>query len=162
MLHCGKFYLDFYNINLQNFTLVTAGELIVNGGRIWARERREFWFIVLCNNPGLHEIQWKVDFRMTRLPLNILCTLYDLLSQRQMHDSEKQFQQRKGQLLPCGGWQQETATILLKKIAVAKLTATETKLQTNFANVLERGVLTSWHFRKLRGNSRAYQIRAIQ
>ena len=92
MLHCGKFYLDFYNINLQNFTLVTAGELIVNGGRIWARERREFWFIVLCNNPGLHEIQWKVDFRMTRLPLNILCTLYDLLSQRQMHDSEKQFQ----------------------------------------------------------------------
>ena len=51
---------------MQSFTLVTTGELNDNGGRIWAQERKEFWFIVLWNNPGLHEIQWKEDFRMTR------------------------------------------------------------------------------------------------
>ena len=51
---------------MQSFTLVTTGELNDNGGRIWAQERKEFWFIVLWNNPGLHEIQWKEDFRMTQ------------------------------------------------------------------------------------------------
>ena len=66
ILHCGKFFIDFHNINLHNFTLVTAGELDVNGGRIWAHERREFWFTDLWNSPGLHEIRWKEDFRMTR------------------------------------------------------------------------------------------------
>ena len=66
MLHCGKFYIDFHDINLNNSTLVTSGDLNVNGGRIWVHERREFWFTDLWNNPGLHEIRWKEDFRMTR------------------------------------------------------------------------------------------------
>ena len=68
MLHCGYylFYINFHNINLHNFTLVTGGELNVNGGRIWAHEKREFWFTDVCNNPGLHEIRWKEDFRMIR------------------------------------------------------------------------------------------------
>lgn len=25
MLHCGKFYIDFHDINMHNFTLATAG-----------------------------------------------------------------------------------------------------------------------------------------
>ena len=66
MLHCGKFYADFHNINLHNFALVTTGELNVNGGRIWAHERRELWFTDLWNKPDLHEIRWKEDFRMIR------------------------------------------------------------------------------------------------
>ena len=61
MLHCSKFYIDFHNIDLHNFTLVTVAELNVNGGRIWAHERREFWFTDLLKNPGLHEIRWKED-----------------------------------------------------------------------------------------------------
>ena len=66
MLHCAKFYIDFYNINLYSFTLAAAGELNVNDSRIWAHKRREFWFTDIWNNLGLHEIRWKDDFRMTR------------------------------------------------------------------------------------------------
>ena len=66
MLHLGKFYADFRNINLPNFTLVIASELNVNGGRIWVHGRREFWFTDLWNKPGLHEITQKEDFRIIR------------------------------------------------------------------------------------------------
>ena len=66
MLHRGKLYIDSLNINLHNFTLVTASKLNVNGGRIWAHERRTFWYTNISNNPGRHEIRWKEDFRMTR------------------------------------------------------------------------------------------------
>ena len=52
---------------MHNFTLVNAGELNVNGARILAHKRREFWFIYPWNNPGLHEIRWKGDFRTNRL-----------------------------------------------------------------------------------------------
>ena len=49
----------FSNIDLQNLTLVTASELNVKGGRIWAHERRKFWFTDLSNNHGLPKIRWK-------------------------------------------------------------------------------------------------------
>ena len=91
-MHCGKFYTDFHNLSLHNFTLVTAVELNVNGGTIWAHERRKFWFTDLWNNSGSHEIRWKEDFRMTQPAINILCTSCDLLSQREIPDPEKQFQ----------------------------------------------------------------------
>ena len=66
MLHRGKLYIDSLNINLRNFTLVTASKLNVNGGRIWAHERRTFWCTNISNNSGRHEIRWKEDFRMTQ------------------------------------------------------------------------------------------------
>ena len=41
ILHCGKFFIDFHNLNLHKFTLVTPGALDVNGGRCHLGTRKK-------------------------------------------------------------------------------------------------------------------------
>ena len=94
---------------MHNFTLVNAGELNVNGARILAHKRREFWFIYPWNNPGLHEIRWKEDFRTNRLTFeNIVHLVQPFIAKtgtqfRKKIPLEKNQFQCIGWLLPCRG-----------------------------------------------------------
>ena len=155
MLHCGKFYLDFYNINLQNFTLVTAGELIVNGGRIWARKKR---ILVHCSL----EQSWSTWNSMESGLQNDPSTFEHIVHLVRPFIAKTDAWFRK--VIPV----EQRAAITLWRLAIGnsyhftekncccKINRYWNEIRNELCKCTGERGSDLWHFRKLRGNSRGY------